>query len=967
VSGAHGLFLDRFEAVVRAHADKVAVLTEGTQVLTYAELQTRSSRLGGVLRRRGVGPEKVVGLCLEKSADYVVALLGVWYAGGAFLPMDPAWPVARREFIAKDSGLSAILHEVREDKGILDSRCEPGPTDLAYVIYTSGSTGAPKGVLIEHKGVVNFLDAQVPRFGLRPGCRVLFYLSTSFDASVSDVGTALLSGATLCIERPEHLHPGLGLIELMRDRQITHVDIPPSVLSLLDPETLPPCLETVIIGGEPCPPEVVRRWARVVRVVNVYGPTEATVCTSLCLCDAESWNAPLLGQPIPNVSYHVLDESGHPVAPGTAGELCIGGVGLARGYLNRLALTARKFIVHDGARLYRTGDRIKLRSDGEYQFLGRVDRQVKVRGMLIEPEEIEAWLLMLPQIRQAAVVKRPLGRRSQEGLAAFLVARHPAPSAQQLRQQMAESLPRWMLPQRFEFLPRLPLNAHGKVDLADLAARELSVPSEAAAGLVGDARVLAEVVALVLGTGPVDVTDCFLDLGGDSLAALETVTAAAARGLLLSPTELLLKQPLEQLLRGQAAAMSADQLRGKLASDADWQNFLASARGQDEPTADPPRTILLTGATGFLGSHLLGELLRRTEAEICCLVRAEDEARGRQRILTALQGCEIQTSSEQQERIVAVPGNLEEPNLGLSPERWRQLAVRVDAIHHCAARVNGVLPYAALAASNVEGTRTILRLAATGRPKRLHYASTLSVFVATDQNVGALEESDDLRQMKIVYGGYAQTKWLAEMLVRQACRAIGPAAVYRLGLITGDSRTGVCSAADFLSLFCRGVAALGCVPDVVGDTLKVDVTPVDYAAAAMAWLALRTPPAPGPRTFHVANPVSLTLGNLIDALLAFGLPIQRLPQEQWRSLAAARAAHDSRPETSAAYLALCRALGVQSPAFARFRTLDLFQATGVKFAMANVEAGLVGSGIRCPPPDQTLLRTYLLRLFGKRP
>ncbi len=363
------------------------------------------------------------------------------------------------------------------------------PARLAYVIYTSGSTGTPKGVLIEHRGIVNLLDAQVPLFGLRPGSRALFYLSTSFDASISDVGTALLSGATLCIEPPERLRPGPDLIELLRIRQITHVDIPPAVLPLLDPETLPACLETVIIGGEPCPPEVVRRWARRVRVVNVYGPTEATVCTSLCLCDPNTWDAPLLGRPIPNVAYRILDESGVAVPQGTPGELCIGGFGLARGYLNRPELSARKFIVHEGERLYRTGDKVALRSDGEYQFLGRVDRQVKIRGLLIEPEEIEAQLLTHPQIQQAAVVKRPLGRQSHKGLTAFVVARRGSstPSVQGLRQHLARSLPRWMLPQRFEFLSRLPLNAHGKVDLANLAMRELSSPSDVSSSLTGDA------------------------------------------------------------------------------------------------------------------------------------------------------------------------------------------------------------------------------------------------------------------------------------------------------------------------------------------------------------------------------------------------------------------------------------------------------------------------------------------------
>jgi amino acid adenylation domain-containing protein len=405
--------LDRLQQVVAARPCDVAVLHRGEAALTYAGLWERSAALGEELRRQGVGREQIVGLALEKSPDWVVALLGVWWSGSAFLPLDPRWPLERTDSLVREAGVAAVVATpgarapfdrlgvpVVEPSpgraGATSAPARPAADDLAYVIFTSGSAGRPKGVMVTHGGIVPMLDAQIPAFGLRAGCRALWLLSPAFDASVSDLGTALLSGATLCIESPEELATAAGLLGVLGRRGITHVDLPPALLRVLDPAALPGCLETLVVGGEPSPPEVIRRWASRVRVVNVYGPTEATVCTSLCLCQPGTWDRPLLGEPIPGVRYRVLDDHLDPVASGAAGELFIAGPGLARGYLNQPALTAEKFLVRGGERLYRSGDRVAVRGDGAYAFLGRVDRQVKVRGLLVEPGEVEARLLEHP-------------------------------------------------------------------------------------------------------------------------------------------------------------------------------------------------------------------------------------------------------------------------------------------------------------------------------------------------------------------------------------------------------------------------------------------------------------------------------------------------------------------------------------------------------------------------------------------
>lgn len=987
-----GCFWEHFRAVAAAHPHHVALESEGTR-LTYAELLQRATALGAHLRRLGAGPECIVGLFLEKSPEYVLALLGVWAAGAAFVPLEPTLPAARLSFMARDCGVRLVvarrgaepelegvearvvrLEDVEAPAPVEEAPGEPSrPEDLAYVIYTSGTTGTPKGVLVEHRGLVNLLLAQIEAFALDETSRAILYLSTSFDASLSDIGTALLSGATLCLPPAHALQPGPGLVALLNGWRITHADLPPSLLRMFEPEALATTLRVLVIGGEPCPPEVVRRWARHLRVVNVYGPTEATICTSLCACHPETWTRPLLGQPIANMSWQVLDTRGEPVPPGTPGELYLGGVGLARGYVNRPELTAARFVERGGERLYRTGDRVVRHPDGEVEFLGRVDRQLKLRGLLIEPEEVEAHLLRHPGLQDVAVLKRPLapgGEHTRAVLVAFVVPRRApeeAPSPQALRAHLAGVLPRWMVPQRFEVLERLPRTVTGKVDFEVLSRQPLSArrdAGEVVAPSTGPERLLCELWEDVLGVAPVGVTDDFFALGGDSLGVLQVVAAAEALGLPLAPGALLAHPTIAELLAqvGTDEGMSADELRADVVQGPEWEALLRTAR--ERPAAPPGGEVLLTGATGFFGARLLSELLRRTQARVLCLVRARDDEEARERLLRTLQAQGTPPSREEAARLVALRGDVGRARLGLGEREWERLTREVGRIYHCAAHVNMVLPYRALRPANVEGTEQVLRLQAEGARKSLHHISTLSVFVSTDRNTGRLEETDTLEGPQRIFGGYAQSKWAAEALLRSARGQAGPVSCYRLGLITGDTRTGRASASDFLSLFFRGVASLGCLPRGAGEGLAVDITPVDYAAAAVAHLSLHAAPAEGTATFHLANPRPLSLPVLVEALRSFGLPLATVSEEAWRARLAALARERVGSPEAAAALALCR--GLSGGAFERHRTMDLFQATGVEFGMEHTRAGLEGSGLACPPVTEALLHTYLGYTFGPR-
>jgi amino acid adenylation domain-containing protein/thioester reductase-like protein len=929
-------FWDEFLTIARRYPDHVAIRDNGRE-MTYAALAARAARIGTTLFSRGVGPETPVGLCIEKSAEYVAALLGVWHAGAAFVPLPPSLPKERQDYIIAEAGIQHILtaENVRQASGASAAPCPVTPGALAYIIYTSGSTGKPKGVMVEHRGIVALCAAQREAFNMRARSRSLFYLSVNFDASISDIGVALLSGATLVIRPQEELQDGAALQRLLHEESITHMDIPPSLLKVMDPEGMPQSLEAVIIGGEAADPEAVRSWAQKFRVVNVYGPTEATVCTSMNLC-TPGWDRPLLGQPLPGVIYSVMD-----------GELYIGGKMLARGYLNHPELTAEKFISVKGKRFYRSGDRVMQHPDGSFEFLGRLDRQFKLRGQLVEPDEIEARLRAHPQVMKSAVVKR-------EGRIVAFVALSDASAVGELSAWIAKTLPAWMVPQHYEAIARLPLTASGKTDYAELAQMPLKDQLRPRIAPRNDTEQrLWNIWRSVLKHTDFGVTDSFYAVGGDSLGIIRLTLEAERQGFAVS-VSLLAKFPTIEEQAKQAGlshnALSAEWLRQDVAFGREDETMIAAASLRPA-SGGTTANILLTGATGFLGSRVLSELLQQTDAKIYCLVRAADADGALQRIEEAIDKFNVSMSRKNRERIVAIAGDLSQPGAGVDADMWHFLGDNISAIYHSAACVNMVLPYADMRAANVEGARTMLKLACTGRRKTLHNASTLSVFVATDRNSGKFLESDGLSKIKTVYGGYAQTKFAAEHMLSNVPAGSCDIFQYRFGLLTGDTVTGASSSTDFLAMFAKGISQLGAVPEGFADELKVDITPVCHAARAMVRLSLQAQPG----VYHIAGRAGLTLARFCEALARKGRPVRQLPLGRWLDLTKNK---PLTPRESAAVLSLCRALPGNGR-FEQLRTMDLFQATGVTFDTTNADAVLVPAGISCPRATDELLGTYL--------
>ncbi len=532
--------------------------------LTYRELFEQAGRLAGRLRELGVGPEVPVGLLLERSTGLVAAMIGVWKAGGAYVPLDPAYPAERLRFLMEDSGIRVLV--TREElaarfgfaevgyrlvlldvgEGLVPSRegTSPSPTSLplpanpAYFLYTSGSTGQPKGVVVSHRGVVSLLHAERRILELDPQSRLLETASPSFDVSVLEIFATLAAGATLFLVSRDTLVSGPGLADELRRLGITVMAAVPSLAATL-PEGDFPALRTVVLGGERVTAEAAARWSAGRRFLNGYGPTEATIFSTVFEGPGEPPEGPPIGRPLANTRAYVVDRLGRPVPIGALGELWLGGIGVARGYLGRPGLTAERFVPDpfggQGERLYRTGDLVRWRADGNLEYLGRIDQQVKIRGHRVECGEVEAVLARHPAVRQTAVIGRD-GR-----LVAFMVPSGPAPGAGELRRFLAESLPAYMIPAAWVFLDTLPLSPGGKVDRRALARiepeperrgeAEIAAPSSPAEEIL--ARIWAEVLQL----DRVGVQENFFDLGGDSILSLRVVARAAEAGLQVTPRQ----------------------------------------------------------------------------------------------------------------------------------------------------------------------------------------------------------------------------------------------------------------------------------------------------------------------------------------------------------------------------------------------------------------------------------------------
>ncbi|MGW6020536.1 amino acid adenylation domain-containing protein [Streptomyces sp. NPDC055099] len=646
-----------------------AALVSGERTLTYGELAAEAGRWARCLIAAGVGPERRVAVLAPASAVTTISLLAVSMAGGVFVPVDPGYPPERVAFVLADADPAVVLC-TRETRALVPEEFTgrlivldapevvadvaaraAGPVDpgertgplgadnAAYVIYTSGSTGTPKGVVVPHAGLANLARAQIERFAVGPDARVLQFASPSFDAAVSELCMALLSGGALVVPGADALPPQVPLGQALANWNATHVTVPPSVLAVED--ELPAQLATLVVAGESCPPALVDRWSAGRRMVNAYGPTELTVCAAmsapLSADEGTHRDAVPIGRPMANVQVFVLDRFLQPVPPGTPGELYVTGAGVARGYWARPGLTAERFVACPyaaGERMYRTGDLVRWTEGGELVFIGRADAQVKVRGHRIEPGEVEAALAAHPGVAQVVVVARDDRRAGEHRLVAYVVtdASETRPDDQLLAALgdfAAERLPSSMLPSAFVPLERLPLTPNGKVDRRALPAPDFAGKVSGREPRTETEALLCGLFAEVLGLERVGVTDGFFELGGDSISSMQLASRARRSGLVVTPRQIFEEKTPERLATVAEAADGGghDAVEDIGVGEVPWTPVM---RELGEPARRPrfaqwavvgapaglAHDVLLTGVAAVLDTH---DMLRAR------VVAADDE------------------------------------------------------------------------------------------------------------------------------------------------------------------------------------------------------------------------------------------------------------------------------------------------------------------------------------------------------
>lgn len=915
-------------------------LEDDTFSYTYSQLDEKVGNLSDRLRQYGVGRDSLVGVLLPRSADYVIACLAALRAGGAFLVLELAYPPELLSDVIQDSK-PAVVVTYRAEVGkieagtsliILDEPAadtnghahEPPPLPaendldrLSFVAYSSGTTGKPKGIANPHRTAVLSYNL---RFGLRdvqPGdrvaCNVFF---------VWEIIRPLLRGATVIAVPDETSYDPVALVELLASKRVTETLMTPTLLATVlsrhaDIESRLPDLRALWLNGEVVTTDLAKRGRKALpntRLLNCYSACETheIACGDIAeMLNEEDTYCPV-GPPLDPKHVYVLDENGKKVESGTSGELYVGGPLLAREYLNRPETTAQAFTPDPfdhtyGSRMYRTGDLARILPSGLLEITGRVGAMIKLRGYSVVPGKVENAIIDNLAVRQCAVVAYGEGLERQ--LVAYIVKDKDETSEDRptvvvnesghspaARKTLSPYLAHYMVPSLWVELDELPTNeVSGKADLKNLppppTANSVPGPKKETDPIGSDAIAEIWAATLKISRSTITAEHNFFDLGGHSLSLADLAARLSRNFGFRVPVARLADPPtlnghletVRAVRDGTIAAVQAD-LPAVLRVDSVLDKDIQPKNAKACP-ASKANTILLTGATGFLGAFLLVDLLESTSATILCLVRVndpsdDDKPGGVARIRRNLLDMGLWRDG-MMERVEIVPGNMSRKRFGLSPSEFDALAARVQVIIHAAATVNLVYPYAALRTANVGGTREVLRLAALNGAT-VQYVSTNGVLPPYRSRHGWPEDAmlyvDAVPER--LEDGYGQTKWVAEQLVLEAGRRGLPVKIHRAGTISGHSATGAANAWDLLSALFVESIHLGYAPDVEG--WRAEMTPVDFVSKAIVHLSNQTQAKQ--LVFHLGDPDPVDTSTVFENLTELGYPTQPLAFDDWVAL-----------------------------------------------------------------------------------
>jgi amino acid adenylation domain-containing protein/thioester reductase-like protein len=885
--------LHLFEDCVARHGERPA-LTCDAQTLSYTALDGKANALAVQLLDAGVGRGDLVPIVTEGGLELPIAMIALMKAGAAFVPVDAHWPLERQRVIFAQlspkialytdsaqvvvDGVASLL--VNAGSLVQNTRkpahVDISPESLIYGFFTSGSTGVPKCALNVHSGLLNRFLAMSRRFGARDGEVVLQNSRHVFDSSIWQLLWPLTHGGRVIIPQSSAVLDLSRAISLTERYGVTMTDFVPSVFAALvamvaADRTLVPRLQSLrrlLLGGEEICARAVHEFCGYLpacAITNTYGPTEASIGCVFHDVRSSDGDCIPIGKPIDNCYVVLVDEHGRVVPPGVTGEILIGGDCLGLGYLDdeektRAAFIANAFPEIPGAHLYRTGDLGYYGRDGNVYFVGRQDQQIKLGGVRIELAEIETIIAAHSAVRAVKVLLE--GDRSETPrLIAYVVAQGPL-EPHDVKSVVSRALPSYCVPKQVLFIDSMPLTPNGKADRRKLATLIRRDERAAHENLSDTQQKIREIWLELLGLQHVGLHDDFFGQGGDSLLAIRLALRLGEKfGRKVGAKHIYLNATIST----QSALLESDLHVASITVRPGAQLDPTITISPGSVTSTPAR-VFLTGATGFIGSHLLRHILQGTPANVVCLVRAKDDETAMARVLGALRHYCLE-SDIPRERITPLAGDLELPRFKLRPIVYDELLESVDTVIHNGALVNFLLEYPALEPANVTGTLHAIRFAAAGRAKRMHFISTLAA--CASQSIGKQEETESKADAQYFANGYGQSKSVAERLVAQA-RARGLiATTYRLGEVTPHSRTGIANRRALLDTVIRCCLKLRLSFETA---VRVDYTPVDYIARFVT-AALSAPPPPS-SVLHLFHPESQPLETLFDSFRRVGFPLR---------------------------------------------------------------------------------------------
>lgn len=921
----HQLFQNQAVATPKAIA-----VVDGDRIMTYGELDRTTNKLAGFLQKHGITFEKAVGIFMETCVEYVISYIAALKAGGAYIPLDPVYPdsmlkkifdeakpnviITKSSYSHKlDSSLAARTLNIDEDETWQtytydkDIVSPISLNNLAYIVYSSGTTGEPKGILAPHRGSVHSYTQRYEtssyQLGDRVACNIFF---------VWEILRPLLKGATCYIVPDDIIYDPKFLIDFLAEHKITEILFTPSlletVINSIDAHQIQSnlaSLKVIWLNGEVVTTKLKNRILNIipdhVSLLNTYSISECHDVADVDLRKVEDLPSGIcpVGKPIEGVEIKLLDDNMQQVSSGSTGELYVGGPCLAKGYLNKPDLTAKKFIIIDGKRFYRTGDLAEILPDGMIEIKGRCDDMVKVRGYSIHLGAVETALLEHADVKSCAVISEG-GEGEDKRLVAYVV-RHENANwkideqtgiSVDIRNRLKPYLVQYMIPSVYVELDNIPINPiTGKLNPKLLPPPPQkyeydfqSIKLSKDASMEEKEAVMKKLWEriLLLDPGSVDDDSNFFDLGGHSLLAVElTVSIEEIFHIQLKVKDIyeypIVRKLVQYIQVGEDIVLQPVSIR----EDAFLDVSIIPVSTKKPLSVFDATSIFITGSTGFLGAFLLNRLLSTTEdhVKIYCLVRMKKGSRkdALNRIINNLTHYQLYNSN-MKKRIIPVIGDLTEIFFGLPVEKFNELAKKIDFIFHCASLVNYVYSYSVIKPATVNGTHEVLRFACTLATKPVHYISTNGIFAGKEKEA-YLENRDIDSYADYLENGYGQAKWVAEKLVWEAVSRDLPVCLYRPGNIGHHSVTGVTNPNDFQSMIIDACKKVNCAPEM--SNWAFELTPVDFLVKSIVLFAGN--PLHFCQVFNIVQNDPMPAKVVFDLLLEMKLISEYVSLGEWKS------------------------------------------------------------------------------------